>query len=394
MPLREPLEDSDRVDVAPIPSSASDLTPLWILAIIASAIALSLGSRFFVPLTLGVFLAAVLHPIVALLRRLRIPHVVAAAIAVIGALAVLFLAVLVLYAPVRAIRAEIPKTLMTVRGRLSSLGLSLPGDAPAQSKAAARADTGAKTPDSTSGSRRPPSAPTLSPTTDTSAASRQGSGGNSQTSGIAQTIARAFGVTAAALFALVEILLLAFFILAAGKGWREKLVKVSGPARRERVVDAVIEIRRMALRYLFVNVVINAAQGALVAAAVWPLGYPSPLLWGVLTFIAEFIPYFGGAAMVGLLFLTGLAGGRGFAHASVAPIVYLVITTLQNNLVSPKAYGTSLRLNPTVILAGVMLWGLIWGVAGLFLAVPILAAIRIVAERSRRLAPVAVFLGE
>lgn len=370
------------------------MTPLWILAIITSAIALSLGSRFFVPFTLGVFLAVVLHPIVVLLRRLHIPQVLGAAIAVIGSLAVLALAVVLLDAPIRAMRAEIPKTLMTVRGRLASLGIPLPGAAPAQTRASPRADTSAKSHDSTSGSRRSPSAPASSPATDSSSASQRAGGGGSPTSGIGQTIARAFGVTAAALFALVEILLLAFFILAAGNGWREKLRKATQPERGARVLDAVIDIRSMVLRYLFVNVVINAAQGALVAAVVWPLGYPSPVLWGVLTFIAEFIPYFGGAAMVGLLFLTGLTDGRGFAHAFIAPIAYLVITTLQNNLVSPKAYGTSLRLNPTAILAGVMFWGLIWGVAGLFLAVPLLAAMRIVAERSERLTPLAVFLGE
>ena len=61
---------------------------------------------------------------------------------------------------------------------------------------------------------------------------------------------------------------------------------------------------------------------------------------------------------------------------------------------SPKAYGSSLRLNPTAILAGIMFWGLVWGVAGVFLAVPLLAAIHIIAERSDSLAPMAVFLGE
>ena len=326
-------------------------------------IALSLGSRFFVPLTLGVILAAVLHPIVAFLRRLHVPQVFAAAIAVLTALIVLALAIVLFNAPVRAMRAEIPKTLMTVRGRLGSLGIPLPGAGPTQSTAPG---------------------PSPSPKTD----------GSTPASGIGQTITRAFGVTAAVVFALVEILLLAFFILAAGNAWRQKLRTASHPQRGERALDTVIEIRRVVLRYLFVNVVINAAQGVLVAVVVWPLGYPSPVLWGALTFIAEFIPYFGGVAMIGLLFLVGLADGHGFAHASIAPIAYLVITTLQNNLVSPSAFGRSLRLNPTSILAGVMFWGLIWGVAGVFLAVPMLAAMRIIAERADGLASVAVFLGD
>lgn len=373
MPLRQSSGDAERVDAPRAGLTAPNARPLWVIATVASAIALSLGSRFFVPLTLGVILAAVLHPIVAFQQRLRVPTPLGAATAVIGALAVLVLAVTVFGAPVRTMRAEIPRTLMTVRGRLGSLGIPIPGAAASQTKAPA---------------------PTTSAKNDTTAASPPGGNGGSPTSGIGQTIARAFGVTAAALFALIEILLLAFFILAAGNAWREKLREASDPKRAERVLDSVIEIRHMVLRYLIVNVVINAAQGALIVAIVWPLGYPSPVLWGVLTFIAEFIPYFGGAAMVGLLFLTGLAGGHGLAHALIAPIAYLVITTLQNNLVSPKAYGSSLRLNPTAILAGLMFWGLIWGVAGVFLAVPLLAAMRIIAERREGLEPLAVFLGD
>src|SRR5205814_1800399 len=112
--------------------------------------------------------------------------------------------------------------------------------------------------------------------------------------------------------------------------------------------------------------VINAAQGVLVALLVWALGYPSAGLWGILTFVAEFVPYLGGATMVALLFVTGLATGRGPGYAVLAPIAYLLITTLQNNLVSPAAYGRGLKLNPTAILAAVMFWAVIWGIAGVF----------------------------
>jgi predicted PurR-regulated permease PerM len=217
----------------------------------------------------------------------------------------------------------------------------------------------------------------------------------SGSSDLGQTIVRAFGITLGALFALIEILLLAFFILAAGDGWEEKLRRASRSAEQcEVALDTVREIRRVVLRYLLVNVVINAAQAILVGLVVWALGYAGPIVWGMLTFIAEFVPYFGGAVMVGLLFLTGLAAGQGFGHAVLAPAAYLIISTLQNNLVSPAAYGRGLRLNPTAILIGVIFWGLVWGIAGVFLAVPLLAIIRIIAERNDALAPAAAFLAD
>ena len=81
----------------------------------------------------------------------------------------------------------------------------------------------------------------------------------------------------------------------------------------------------------------------------------------MLTFCLEFIPYLGGAAMIILLSLVGLATFDSVGHAFLPPLVYLAITTLQNNLVSPIAYGRRLRLNPVAVLVGVLFWYALWG---------------------------------
>ena len=307
----------------------------------------------------------------------------ASAVAVILAIAVLALAVTVLEPPVREMASQIPQTLIKARERLQALGVRIPGGV------------------GQSGAPRPASAPAQqrtsrdsTPSQQSSQQSGQQSGDSSAPSGITSTLTRAFGITASALFALLEILLLAFFILGAGDSWRDKL-RESIPAEdaHRTVLDTIDAIRDVVARYLLVNVIINAAQAIVVALIVWALGYPSPILWGVVTFIAEFVPYFGGATVVVLLLLTGIAQGHGLGHAVLAPAAYLVITTLQNNLVSPIAYGQSLKLNPTAILVGVMFWGVVWGIAGVFLAVPLLAAIRIVAEQTKYL-PLAGFLAD
>jgi predicted PurR-regulated permease PerM len=363
-----------------------------LVTVIAAAIALSLGRPFFVPFALGLILAAVLWPVVAGLRRVRMPVPVGAACAVMGTIIVLVLAAGLLEPPVRALAGQLPKTLMTARRRLESLGVRLPGSDARPDSASVPAKTAAERPSPDSTARATPksgAAPGSGGSTQNGSAESPGSGG------IGQSVARAFGITASALFALVEILLLAFFFLAAGDAWKDKLRRASrSPEDRERRIEVALEIRSVVLRYLLMNVIINAAQGALIAIVVWVLGYPSPILWGVITFVAEFVPYFGGATMVALLFLTGLALGRGVGHALLAPAAYLVVTTLQNNLVSPAAYGRGLRLNPAAILVGVMFWGVVWGIAGVFLAVPLLAAIRIIAEKEDSLSPVAVFLAD
>jgi predicted PurR-regulated permease PerM len=147
-------------------------------------------------------------------------------------------------------------------------------------------------------------------------------------------------------------------------------------------------------RYLIATACINAGQGLLVGLATWLLHLPNPLLWATLTFLLEFVPYLGGATMVILLTVAGLATFDGIGHAVLAPAAYLTITTLQNNLVSPVAYGRQLRLNPVAVLVGVLLWWFLWGVPGAFLAVPILATVKILGEHVPALAPLGEFLGE
>ena len=123
---------------------------------------------------------------------------------------------------------------------------------------------------------------------------------------------------------------------------------------------------------------------------------PTPILWGLFTFVLEFIPYLGATVMIALLAVTAFTRFDGLGHILLAPASYLVITTLQNNVVSPIAYGKGLKLNPVAVLVGVIFWWVIWGTPGAFIAVPILATIKILADRSESeaLKTLGEFLGE
>jgi predicted PurR-regulated permease PerM len=110
--------------------------------------------------------------------------------------------------------------------------------------------------------------------------------------------------------------------------------------------------------------------------------------------VLEFVPYLGATVMILLLAVTGFATFDGIGHALLAPAGYLVVATLQNNLVSPIAYGRRLKLNPVAVLLGVLFWWFVWGIPGAFVAVPIVATLKIAADRADRLRPLGVFLGE
>jgi len=126
----------------------------------------------------------------------------------------------------------------------------------------------------------------------------------------------------------------------------------------------------------------------------WAIGMPDPLVWGLLTFALEFIPYLGAATMVGLLAITGLTTFPGIGHALLAPISYLAITTLQNNVLSPFVYAGRLKLKPLAVMVCILFWWFIWGVAGVFLAVPIAATLKALGDQVPHLAPLGRLLGQ
>jgi predicted PurR-regulated permease PerM len=147
-------------------------------------------------------------------------------------------------------------------------------------------------------------------------------------------------------------------------------------------------------RYLIVTALINLGQAAAVGVAMWAIGMPEPVMWALLTFVLEFIPYLGGATNVGLLLITAFTTFSSTGRILLPALLYLVITTLQNNVISPYAYGGRLKLNPVAVMICVMFWWFIWGIPGVFLSIPIAATLKVLGDQVPRLAPLAELLGE
>jgi predicted PurR-regulated permease PerM len=108
--------------------------------------------------------------------------------------------------------------------------------------------------------------------------------------------------------------------------------------------------------------------------------------------VLEFLPFVGGLLMITMLAIVGLAAFDSPGRVLLAPALYLLASGIQNNVVSPVAYGRGLRLNPFAILVAVLFWGALWGFAGVFLAVPMAAALKALSDRVPALAPLGAFL--
>ena len=146
--------------------------------------------------------------------------------------------------------------------------------------------------------------------------------------------------------------------------------------------------------YLTTTLFLNVMEGALVAGVFWMLGMPNVLLWGALVACLEFVPYLGALTAVAVFTLAGLATFPDVAHALMIPGVFLAINLIQANFVTPMLLGHRLTLNPVAIFIGLAFFFWIWGVAGAFLAVPLLATFKIFCDHIVSLAAIGEFLGQ
>jgi len=354
-----------------------------LIAVVLSAVALALGREFFIPIALALCFQALLTPVVRGLGRLRLPAPVGAAIVVLGVLAVLVVGGWALSGPVSDWVNEAPANIAIARRKLREIGRPLDrlsdaaAGAPAVNPPAAPAGAVPNAPPPPPRHPAPPPAQALP--------------GPAVPSLFSQLLGRATTVVAGGL----EVIVLVYLMLAAGNMLFRKLVKLlPAPDDLRTATDILNRTESIVSRYLAVTALINVGQGIAVGLALWAIGMPDPFIWGLMTFVLEFIPYLGGAINVGLLLISSFSVFSGLGEVLLAPAIYLVISTLQNNVVSPYAYGNRLKLNPLAVMIFVLFWWFIWGIPGAFLAIPIAATLKVLGDQLPKLGPLAELLGE
>jgi predicted PurR-regulated permease PerM len=104
------------------------------------------------------------------------------------------------------------------------------------------------------------------------------------------------------------------------------------------------------------------------------LGMPNPLLWGVVAFVLNYVPYAGSAATLALLTVVAVVSFDGLGKALAVAGCYLVLTTVEGQFVQPILVGRRLDVSPLVVFLSLWFGGWLWGIAGVALAVPLLVA--------------------
>lgn len=212
-----------------------------------------------------------------------------------------------------------------------------------------------------------------------------------------QSGAASAGVFAAVLSSWVTvgtILLLTFFLLAAGDHFLQSLVQML-PRVRDKVnaVRIVRTVQGEVSHYFMAVTGINAVLGVVVGLLCEFLDVPNALLLGTMVALLNYLPYVGPFVAFVVLSAVSAAHFSVFAEAIALPAGYAVITILEGHLITPMLVGRRVSLNPVVVFAGLLFWEWLWGVSGMVLAIPVLLVAKIWAQHTRVLAPWAEFLG-
>ncbi|TXS95129.1 AI-2E family transporter [Parahaliea aestuarii] len=189
----------------------------------------------------------------------------------------------------------------------------------------------------------------------------------------------------AAPFVLVQLLtfvILVLFQLSFGPRLWQSAIEIFPRVRDKRqAVLVVARVQRELSRYIVTVSLINIGLGITTAAVLWLLGVEDALLWGALVGLLNFAPYVGPLVAVCILALAGAVQYGLVAAALIPALAYFSINLLEAQFVTPLVLGRNMRLNPLLLVLWLIVWGWLWGAAGVLLAVPLLVCLKLAAQQ-------------
>ena len=319
--------------------------------LIAAAI-LYLAREVLIPLALAILLSFLLAPVVRRLEQWRLGRVPSTLIAVVVGVALIagigYVAArqaLSLAAKLPEYRENIGKKFRTVRGQQdSTLGRAADAIKELENEAATEAAplAVAETPPSPSAALLEWVTPFLKPV---------GSAG--------------------------AVIIFTILLLLNRESMRERLIGLIGTRRINVTTQALGEASYRVSNYLYMQLVVNACFGIPFGIALWLIGIPNAMLWGLLGTLLRFVPYAGVWVAVSMPAILAFAIFDGWTQVAWTIGVFLTLELILVNAVEPWLYGRSAGLSPIAIILAALFWTWLWGPVGLLLAVPLTVCVAV-----------------
>ncbi|MFZ2994952.1 AI-2E family transporter [Sphingobium sp.] len=315
---------------------------------LALPFALRAGAEFFLPLTAALVIAIALVPLLEWMERRGVPSAPAAFMAVIGFLLVANTALVLIIVPATDWFVVLPQRLPQIQANLAPLidfysNLQRFVDETVRMLASG------------------PVAAAQTVAVDTPRSLLQ------------------FAATSApaAIIQMVFALLIIYFFLAGWTRLRQRTINSRGSFDGALAVARVIQnVVDATSAYVITIATINLCLGAAIALSLWLIGMPSPMMWGGIVALLNFIPYFGPMLAAVLLGLGGLMVFDDVWVALLPAALQVGFHLVEANVITPTVLGRRLTMNPLLILVSLAFWGWVWGTPGALLGVPLLIIVQ------------------
>jgi AI-2 transport protein TqsA len=170
------------------------------------------------------------------------------------------------------------------------------------------------------------------------------------------------------------------FLLLESTRFPERVRRAYPEERADRILDIFGRINAAIISYLKAKVKSSLMLALPVGLLLIAFDVPFALLWTALTFVCNFIPYIGTVVAYSLPVVFAFVEFDAGARAIALAIVLLAFHIISATLIEPMWIGRAVGLSPLVILAALSMWGLLWGLPGMFLAVPLTVVLKIAFE--------------
>jgi len=367
-------------------------TALYALLFLAGMYTLYFAASLLIPIVLALLLSLQLSPVVATLKRFYVPRAISAALLLIAIGGPFTLLGMELVEPAQKWIKRVPEVTAKVNEQLTTISEALapaPQETPVeQAKPKPEKDTGIlnffgwfddeeEQQAATEAAQTPP--PATQP--GTAMSDRLVLGGIEMTMTV-------LAETPVFLAQFLVCIILVVFLLVYGPGVYYTAIEVLPQVRhKSQASQLVADTQRELSRYILTVSLINLGLGLVTAAVLWWMRFEDPLLWGAMVALLNFAPYIGTIISLGILTMAGLSQ-YGLEWEALLPAgAFFILNTLEAQLITPAVLGRNMQMNPLIIMLWLVIWGWLWGMAGVLIAVPLLVCIRLILARSELCKP-------
>jgi predicted PurR-regulated permease PerM len=350
---------------------------------------LYLGRLVLEPLAIAVLLAFVLTPPIRRLRRWHVGKVTSVILVVAFALAIIAALGFLMEAQVTHLATEIPKYQENLREKIASLNKALSSSG-TLNRASSTLDSLASELGNKEGSAKATEAgkPTGNPATPIPVEVRK------PQSAALESIQDLVSPLIEPLTMGGLLILFLIFILFYREDLRDRILRLGGTRDLQTTTEAMNDAGTRLSRYFLIQAAINGCFGVFIGAALWVIGVPNSVLWGMLAAILRFVPYLGVPIAAVFPLVLASAIDPGWSKVIATALSFLAAEIVAAQAIEPILQGQQTGLSPVAIVLSQLFWTSIWGVPGLLLAVPITVCIAVLGRHVEALSFLGVVLGD